>query len=295
MTPPDPDTLDPVQISWSGLKRWENCPQHHLRVIQHKTEKSQNGRIFLPGTVCDLVQRRWLESDKPEPGQMAEMVEQIFSEVVEEGESTIHWKGNPVTDKDNVKAQCRQVVTNLEPWLLENVLPYDYQPEVKFKAYMQVPYICEGRFGIVKMIGGIDIVVRDDQGKFRLYDLKVTSNDSYIRSTLAQLTFYDLAWGVIQGDFYHAVEWGFVTPALPEKMIPITVDREDRSAMLSRVVKYAQGFWKDDWKPKADDTGCGYCEAKGACEKFKRVPIVDENGKQRVSFLQAAAQRSQYR
>jgi hypothetical protein len=295
VTPPDPATLDPVQVSWSGLKRWENCPQHHLRVIQHKTEKSDKGRIFLPGTVCDLVQRRWLDSDKPEPGQMVEMVEQIFSEVVDEGESKIHWKGNPIKDKEDVKAQCRQVVLNLEPWLIENVLPYDYQPEVKFSAYMQVPYICDDRFGIIKMIGGIDVVVRDDQGKFRLYDLKVTSNDSYIRSTLAQLIFYDLAWGVIQGDFYHAVEWGFVTPLLPEKLIPITVDRDDRSAMLSRVVKYAHGFWKDDWKPKADDAGCGYCEAKGACEKFKRIPIVDENGKQRISFTQAAAQRAQYR
>lgn len=290
---------DPVIISWSGLKRWENCPQHQLRVITKETKPSDKGRIFLPGTVLDLVQRKWLDSDDPQPGQMEEMVESIFSEVVEERESVIKWKGHPLHDQQAVKDDVREAVRKLEPWLIQNVLPYEYQPEVKFRSWMQIPYPCEGgeerSFGVVKMIGGIDILVRDDKGKFRLYDLKMTRNDSYIRSTLAQLIFYDLAWGVIQGDFYHASEWGFVTPMLGEQMIPITVDREDRAAMLSRIVKYAQGVWRDEWKPKPDDAGCDWCEAKGACQKFKQVAIVDENGKQRLSFSQAAAQRKQFR
>jgi hypothetical protein len=287
----------PAVISWSGLKRWEHCPQHHLRVIRKEVERSQMGRVFLPGTICDLVQRRWLESAAPQPGEMAEMVGTVFADVVAEGESVIKWRGNPLQDQQEVLAYCRQTVTTLEPWLVRNVLPYDYQPEVRFRAHMKVPYLCEGErlFGIVKMIGGIDIVVRDDQGKFRLYDLKTTKNDGYIRSTLAQLIFYDLAWGVIQGDFYHAVEWGFVTPALPEPYIPITVGREDRAAMLSRIIKYCHGVWADQWQPKADDDGCNWCEARGSCEKFREVPIVDENGKQRLSFTQAAAQRAQYR
>lgn len=283
---------DPVTISWSGLKRWENCPQHQLRVILHQTEKQEKGRIFLPGTVCDLVQRRWLDSDNPQPGEMEQFVEDVFKETVEKGESKIKWKGNPVEDMNAVKAFCRKTVTRLEPWLMEHVLPYDYQPEVKFRAHMEVPSLCEGMTGPVKMIGGIDILVRDDQGKFRLYDLKVTQNPDYIRSTLAQLIFYDIAWGVIQGDFYHANEWGFVTPALDDQiMIPITVDREDRQVMLSRIIKYSQGVWRDNWAPKADDAGCNWCEAKGFCDKFKVVPIADENGKMRVSFDQAAAQK----
>lgn len=292
---PSESPPDPVTISWSGLKRWENCPQHQLRVIRREVERSNKGRIFLPGTITDLVQRRWLDSDDPQPGQMADMVDQIFSEVLEERESVIKWRGNPLQDQQDVKNYCRETVINLEPWLIANVLPYDYQPEVKFRSYMQVPYICDDRFGIVKMIGGIDIVVRDDQGKFRLYDLKTTKDAGYIRSTLAQLIFYDLAWGVIQGDFQHAVEWGFVTPALEEKYIPITVSSDDRRAMLSRIIKYAQGVWQDNWAPKSDDTGCNWCEARGTCEKFKNVAIVDENGKQRLSFTQAAAQRAKFR
>jgi hypothetical protein len=92
-----------------------------------------------------------------------------------------------------------------------------------------------------------------------------------------------------------ADEWGFVTPLLDERMIPVTVERDDRSAMLSRIIKYAQGVWHDQWVPKADDSGCDWCEARAACQKFKQVSIVDENGKQRLSFMEAAAQRKQFR
>lgn len=295
-TPKKPNSPpDPVIISWSGLKRWENCPQLQLRTIKGETKKSDKGRIFLPGTVCDLAMRRWLESDNPQPGGMAELVDVVFSETVEKAESVIRWKGDPRADMAAVQTQCRENVTRLEPWLIRNVLPYEYQPEVKFRANMEIPYLCEDMRAPVRMIGGIDIVVRDESGKFRLFDLKITKDPSYIRSTLAQLIFYDLAWGIIQGDFNHAVEWGFVTPALEEEIVPIVVDHDSRRMMMSRIVKYAQGVWKDEWSPKADDTGCTWCDARGVCEKFKVVPIIEENGKQKMSFATAAAQRAKFR
>lgn len=296
-TPKKPNSPpDPVIISWSGLKRWEACPQHQLRVIQHKTEKSNKGRIFLPGTVADLVQRRFLESDAPYKGQMEEMVNEVFTEVVEEGESKILWKGNPVKDAESVRDTVRTAVNRMEPWLFQNVLPYDYQAEVKFRAHMQVPYICNDEIKApIKMIGGIDVLVRDDKGKFRIHDLKITKDPGYMKQTLAQLTFYDLAWGLIQGDFNHAVEWSFLAPLTDEFIIPVTVDHENRREMMSRIVKYAQGVWQDQWEPKASDSNCGWCEARGACDKFKVVPIVDENGKQRISFNQTAMNRSKFR
>lgn len=286
---------NPVIISWSSLKRWENCPQHQLRTIKKETRQNDKGRIFLPGTVCDLTQRRWLESSNPQKGEMEQMVEDVFNGVLAKGEHIIQWKGNPTKDKEEVKRFCRETVKNLEPWLIENVLPYEYQPEVKFRAHMEIPYICEGMRAPVKMIGGIDLVVRREDGRFRLYDLKITKDASYIRMTLAQLTFYDLAWGVIQGDFNLGEEWGFVVPALPEMLIPVTVDHEDRRVMMSRIVKYAHGVWSDEWKPKADDVGCMWCEAREVCEKFKTIPIIEENGRQRLSFAQAAAQRAKFR
>jgi len=287
---------DPVIVSWSGLKRWEACPQHQLRVIRKETTKSNKGRIFLPGTVCDLVQRRFLESEDQYRGQMADMVESVFGETVEKAESKIPWRGNPIKDQEDVKAMCRQAVTRLEPWLFENVLPYEYQPEIKFKAHMEIPYICgDGVRAPVIMIGGIDLAVRRPNGKFRLYDLKITSNASYMKQTLGQLTFYDLAWALIQEDFDHSEDWGFIAPLLDEFIIPVQVTQEDRQVMLSRIVKYAQGVWTDSWTPKADDANCGWCEARQYCEKFKVQPIVEANGKQRMSFTQAASQRAKFR
>lgn len=286
----------PVIISWSGLKRWENCPQHQLRVITKETEKQEKGRIFLPGTVCDLVQRRWLDSEDPQPGQMVDMVDQVFAEIVEKAESKIHWKGNPLKDQQQVRDHCRNMVSTIEPWLMENVLPFDYSPEVKFEAHMEIPYICgDGVLAPLKMIGGIDIVVRGPDGKFRLYDLKITQDGGYIRSTLAQLIFYDLAWSVIQGDWNICNEWGFLTPGLPERLIPITVDQDDRRAMMSRIVKYAQGVWTDNWRPKPTDEGCNFCEAQKRCDKFRLIATVDANGKVRASFDKQAEQRKKFR
>ena len=287
---------DPVFVSWSSLKRWENCPQHQLRVITGEADKSQKGRIFLPGTVADLTQRRWLDQDKPEAGQMLDMVETVFWETVNLAESKIIWRGDPEKDQKQIIRDVRSAVRRLEPWLLQKVVPFDYQPEFRFKAHMEVPYVCqEGVRAPVTLRGGIDILVRDDDGKFRIYDLKMTTNPSYLRSTLGQLTFYDLAMCVLQENFDCAVEWGFVAPLLDEFLIPVTVGQEDRRYMLSRVVKYAQGVWTDNWTPKASDTGCDWCEAKGVCDKFKTVATVEENGAMRISFNQAAEHRRQFR
>lgn len=287
---------DPVQVSWSSLKRWENCPQHQLRIIKHETEKQNKGRIFLPGTVCDLAQRRFLDDEHRSPGDMAASIETIFKETVEKAESKILWKGNPNTDMAAVQKFCRETVTTLEPWLYKNVLPYGFAAEHKFKAHMEIPYLRDGVRAPIKLIGGLDIIVQDDQGKFRLYDLKVTKNHDYIKSTLAQLIFYDIAWCIINGAWDSCVEWGFITPAIPnEPYIPIIVTEEDRRIMMSRVVKYAQGVWNDNWAPKADDVGCNWCEARGMCQKFKTVPIVEANGKQRLSFADAAKTRSAFR
>jgi hypothetical protein len=253
------------------------------------------GRVFLPGTICDLAQRRWLSQPDPHPGQMVEMVDQIFTETVEKAESKIFWRGNPREDMEAVKTHCRTMVARLEPWLTEQVLPYDYDVEVKFKAHFEVPYICEGTRAPVVMGGGIDVVVRDDQGKFRIYDLKITENWDYVRTTLAQLTFYDLAWGIIHNDFEATSHWGLITPGLDERFVPSSVDHNDRKTLMSRIVKYAQGYWNDEWDPKSSDAGCGWCSAKGACEKFKTVSFTDEHGKQRVSFADAASRRSQFK
>lgn len=285
------EKLDPVLISWSSLKRWEHCPQHQLRKIQGKTTKG-DGRIFLPGTISDRAMRRWLDSDNPQPGEMVEMIDTIFDEHTgPESEYWIKWRGNPAKDKAEVKAFCRELVTRLEPWLMDKVLPYDYQPEWRFRAHMDIPYLNEDVTAPVTLIGGADILVRGPEGRFRIYDLKATRDDSYMRSTLGQLTFYDIACCIIQGSWETCEEWAFVAPMTKERYIPIEVTKENRREMMARVVKYAHGFWREQWQPKADDTGCQWCEAKGACDKFKTVAVVDENGRQKVSFAEQAARR----
>jgi hypothetical protein len=285
----EPGSMEPVYISWSGLKRWEQCNHKHLRHIQHEVTKP-NGRVFLPGTIVDRCERRLLESDNPQRGDMAAMIDTIFDENTgEDAEYVIRWKG-----KDEVKRTCLEAVTNLEPILWEHVLPHDYQAEFKFKAHMEVPYIVEGMRAPVTMRGGMDIVVQKwPSGNFAIHDLKISRDKGYINKTLAQGTFYAIAWGVIQEDFSQPTEVSFFFPLLEEKIIKATVGVEEKRMMMSRIVKYAQGVWKDEWYPKTDNAGCSasWCEAFGTCAKFKPIAMRDENGKQRVSFAKQAEVR----
>lgn len=290
----------PIRISWSSLKRLENCPQHQYRHMRQETDISQKGRIFLPGTVCDLVQRRWLDSGDPQPGQMPDMVEAVLNETIEKRESVIHWNGDAKADYARVKAHCIGQVKRLEPWLLTNVVPFEYAAEHKFEVYTLVPFEDTGQYLPILLNGGIDIVVHDpaqpmDRG-YRLHDLKISESPSYLRSTLAQLVFYNLVWGTLYNN-YDAVDYhSFVTPSLPEMEIPLTLGHEDRRLMLSRIIKFASVIARGCFDPNPEAVGCSGCEAKRVCTRFNladrliRVEdadhIKEHNGRQRlkVSF-----------
>lgn len=289
----------PIRISWSSLKRLEHCPEHQYRHMRGETDISEKGRIFLPGTVCDLVQRRWLDSGDPQPGQMPDMVEAVLNETIEKRESIIHWNGDAKTDYFKVKAHCIKQVQRMEPWLLKNVVPFEYAAEHRFEVYTLVPFEDTGQYLPILLNGGIDIVVHDpeqpmDRG-YRLHDLKISDNPSYLRSTLAQLVFYNLVWGTLYNN-YDAVDYhSFFTPSLPEIEIPLTLTHEDRRLMLSRIIKFASVIARGCFDPNPDAM-CGGCEAKRVCSRFNlsdrliRVEdaagIKEHNGQQRlkVSF-----------
>ena len=284
-------------ISWSGLKRYESCHQLHLRTIKQQTQK-QNARIFLPGATADLVQREWLNQDDPKPGQMVKMVPDVLDRLTnkdrnfEDFREHIRWRSDPRTDKQEITEFVTSVVTKLEPILLKLVVPYDYQPELKFRTTMGLPYL-DGRIVGVKLIGGIDIVVRDNEGRFILYDLKATKERRYIDSTLGQGIFYDIAWEAYFG--VRPVMFGFIAPALDEPVIWVKVSDDDRSVMMARVTKFAHGMWRGDWTPKTDDEGCRFCEARHVCDKFAIHLATDEMGRHRVSFEHTVAARRELR
>lgn len=286
-----------LAISWSGLQRWEHCKQHHLRVMERRSiPRARNTRDFLPGTLSDRIMRAWLQSPDPQPGQMVEMVPEFFDRFTnpdrgEQDFSPVSWKGDPRRDQEEVRRFVSMVVTNLEPILTKWVIPFDYQPELKFETVIGIPYL-DGRTVGIKLIGGIDIVVRiqRDPPVFILFDLKATKNDSYIAKTLGQGIFYDISWASYFKQGYPA-RFGFIAPALNDQLIWADITDEDRRVMMSRVIAFAQGMWRGDWAPKVDNEGCDFCTTKHVCDKFAVHLVKDADGRNRVSFEDAIAAR----
>jgi hypothetical protein len=287
-----------LTLSWTGLKRYEECHQLHRRVASGQA-LPQNSRIFLPGSTADRVMRAWLDQDDPKPGQMVTMVPDYLDRLTnhsrgdEDFREHVKWRGDPRKDKRDIVEFVTAVVSKLEPILMKWVVPNDYAPELKFRTTIGLPYL-DGRTVGVMLIGGIDIVVRLPDGRWVLFDLKATKERRYIDATLGQGIFYDIAWESYYGEG-PPVAFGFIAPALDEPLIWIKISDEDRRVMLTRMEAMAHGMWRGDWTPKVDNEGCEFCPARHVCDKFVIHLVKDERGRHRASFEGTIQKRRELR
>lgn len=284
------DEAPPVKIdlSWSKLKTYEACRQRTRLLMQKKRSPIVDGRNFLPGTLADRCMRRWLEEGTFEPGGMHKFLDEEWAtHTGKDSEYKIKWRNNPAKDQQYVIDTVRRGLDNLEPILLDKVEPaLAYIPEFRFKSIVAIPDLWGGKTEI-SIMGAVDVAVllsknEDDSGNYGLYDLKITENDDYIRSTLAQLTFYDLAfqgWTGVQ-----PVEHAFWTPLLQEKVISVDVTRQERIQMWSRIINYCHNVWAGNWQLTSDKNECYNCPVKHACPRFHQPTTKDDQGRNRVSF-----------
>lgn len=284
----------PLYVSWSRLYSWETCHQQgwrHAKLRQGATVK--DGRNFLHGTLADRAMRQWLEQEAPHlPGQMSSYVDEAWNEHTgPDAEYRIKWRGDPIEDQEKVRNLAKKVVTNLEQFLLARVLPYDFEPEMRFKVPLKIPGL-DGRPRTIVLNGGIDIAVRDPKtGKVWLYDLKATENESYVRGgIMAQLIFYSTAWAIMFGA-PGEMECAYLTPACKAQYHSLMIDSQDRKILMSRIVEYAHGIWSDANEPVESNTPCWNCDVKHLCDKFFTGTEVAEDGKKRASIAGAAKAR----
>lgn len=281
-----------IKLSWSKLKNWETC---HKRVqLQSEGKKSPiiNGRGFLPGTLADRAMRMWLEEGKFDHGGMEKFIPQIWEEHTgKNAEYRIEWKGDVTEDQKAVLKRVRDCLQILEPILMEKVVPFAFKPEYRFTSVVGVPGL-NGETVNIEIFGAVDVAVQMSPERYGLYDLKITDNADYIRSTLAQLVFYDLAFRGFTG--ITPVEHAFWAPLLPisEKkkspaVIPLTVTNNERMQMISRIIKFCHGVWRNEWELTPDTNQCFNCPVKHACPRWTSPITKDEQGRNRTSFSRA--------
>lgn len=264
-----------IKISWSSLQAHEFCRQKALLMREKKKSPASNIRPFFHGIVCDRVMRRWLDSDDPQPGQMVEwvpeMVDSCLTEARDTGDGVVKWKSN--TDRADMTEWSRTLVTRLEPMLLQWVIPFDYQPEYRFRVPIRIPYL-DGGPAEIWLSGGMDILVRETEkdvlpAVWAGYDLKATENPDYLRKTLGQSIFYDLAVRAGVGKGTSPRTFAFLQPMVQSNPVGfVTITDDDRRSLLARIVTMAHAIWRNDTAPKPDNEGCSFCQVRHACAKF---------------------------
>jgi CRISPR/Cas system-associated exonuclease Cas4 (RecB family) len=279
-----------LQISWSGLQRYSECKQKHKLIISGKSLPTKDVRIFLQGTVLDRAMRGWLE-DEAGGDTLKKRVETLFEHYADENpEGVIRWRGRQ--DRPLLLNKLRRAANELEPLLHELILPYDYEPELRFRTYINIPYI-DGTMSAVLLVGGVDVMVRKSQDPLHLafWDLKCTENENYWRKTLGQLLFYETALCANFGCSTEAFDQiGLIQPLCKEKTVPVAFDEADRSTMMAKIIDMAHSMWRGEFEPKESDTGCSYCEVRHACDKFQLTLLPHTAGQKRTTFTRGTAQ-----
>jgi hypothetical protein len=263
---PEPGSRE-LSVSWSRIRTHEDCKQRAWLAAQGKRASAPDIRMYFHGTVVDRCMRQWLDSDDPQPGQMAEMVSRVIDEeeatARETGDGVIRWRGPD--DREHVRKWCTELVNRLEPILYERVIPLSYQPAIRFKVPFQVPYL-DGTPQRIFLAGELDLLTQDSGGQFFVWDLKGTADDSYWRKVIGQLLFYDLAVAVQFGSF--PARCGLIQPMCKEPVLEFTFGPEQRAQLGQHLVAYCHDVWRGIRPPKASAQGCDICEVRHACEKY---------------------------
>jgi hypothetical protein len=261
-------TTDPsaLKLSWSKLRLHDECPAKGPLMRQAKSPYT-NIRNYFHGNVVDRLMRHWLDQEAPEPGWMLAHLDEQFTGSIEEaketGDGVVKWRSR--TDEGEVREFCAELVRRLEPLLTEHVLPYPYEPAVRFEAPVTVHGL-RGEERQVLLVGEMDLLVKPPDG-YEVWDLKATLDNQYYRKVLGQLTFYSWAVRLLHGQF--PVRAGLIQPMCDIPRLPVDIDREALVQMASRIEKAARDMWAGNLAPKADNAGCSFCEVHQACPKFR--------------------------
>lgn len=263
----------PLSMSWTALRIHEEC--RHKGMLKRSGVRSpmQDVRNYFHGTVADKIVREWLEDPERQLGTMQARVAPMFDSEAEKlansDQGYVRWKN--LADKATMQAKVEQLVVTIEPWLVTNVLPHEFEPEVRFRFPISMPGL-RGEDVVVMLVGGIDILVRTAEGDWHVWDLKATANPDYWRSSKGQLVFYGLALQMGFAPHKVPTKVGLVQPLVPEFEKVLELTDEDYSLMWSRMVRMLHDIQRGDFAYREGViSGCNWCEVRSACSRFKPV------------------------
>ncbi len=271
-----------IKVSWTKLRIWSECKQKAYLSRSKYGNPTQDTRNFFPGTVSDRIMRTWLEDPDRQPGQMATWVEDYvdrYSDVNDPDSDSgiVRWRNRG--DRQVVIDFCKTLCKDLEIFLDNYVLPFEFWPAERFSVPIQVPGL-DGEPRIISLIGEFDLLVKDGDS-YSVYDLKATKDKNYYKKSYGQLVFYDLA--VLAKYGVPTREVGIIQPMCQDQLKIFTVDAAERRDTLSLITRYCESVWRGDYAPKEGISECGMCSRNHACSRYKSYP--DAKGHSKVPLL----------
>lgn len=259
------------KLSWSALQRHELCRQKQHLVSQGFSVPGKDVRNFLAGNVVDSIQKAWLENPV---GSMADLVDEHFEKSIAKAQEkdTIKWRSK--NDKKNIHTNCVKAVASLQPILEARVLPYDYEPAKWFYVPIKIQNPKTSQVEEIVLRGEFDLLVRDNNGRFIVWDLKTTADNDYWKKTLGQLLFYDLV--VLSMFGQPPIKTGLIQPLCDEQVKEFYFDQSHRAEMWGRINAMMRDVWDGNFEPKVDNTGCSFCEVAHKCKKFTKRSLFGE-------------------
>lgn len=251
-----------IRISWSRLRQHDECPAKGA-LLRGYQSPSKDIRNYFHGNVVDTCMRRWLAMDEPPFGWMQDNVAAVFEEWTHSSEGIVRWRSPG--DRAETLEFCRELVTRLEPILMKYALPFTWYPAVRFDVPMKVLHP-SGEMRTIQLVGEMDLLVRDSEGRRAVWDLKGTKDDGYWRKVAPQMAFYAIAVAIMTGKF--PVMTGLIQPMCEQRVLPIAVTEQALREMGSRIERVARDIWLGRLAPKESNEGCAYCEVNHACPKY---------------------------
>lgn len=253
------------KISWSSLQRHELCRQKQYLISQGLGTPGKDVRNFLAGNVVDAIQKAWLDNPV---GPMVDLLDEHFEKSIAKAEEkdTITWRSK--NDKRNIYNNCKTATLALEPILRARVLPYEYEPAKWFSVAVKIKNPKTQQVEEIILRGEFDLLVREADGRFVVWDLKTTADNDYWKKTLGQLVFYDLVIMAMFGQY--PKKTGLIQPLCDEQVKEFYFDDSYRAEMWGRINSMMRDVWDGNFEPKEDNTGCSFCEVVNSCAKFNR-------------------------
>lgn len=224
--------MQPVTISWTQLRS---------RYERRGRKQSAAGispsmvKAFYAGNVADRMMRAWLRD--PSRTNTTTLVD----EAMESAAIAHQHEGRPVrwqsaAEQQRVRERCLLLANRLIPILTELVLPHSWQAPLSFRAPVTIPV--GGADTEITLVGELDLLMTTRQGDHYIYDLKMTENNTYWRSTCGQLVFYDIAMSLILGKSSKAT--GLIQPLCSPPILEFSIGTQERREMWSHIIKIVE-------------------------------------------------------